>query len=177
MKGLRGFFASAAVALAGAGCGDAPSASPACDDVRRLALLAQSVPDAAYVPCIDVLAPGWEVDSFTADDDGAEIVLDSDRAEEDVAVTLAGGCATAGATRMAPRAAGARTLVVVDAISPSYDARIIDVFPGGCVTLDFSFERGPHIALVADLQRMVSLRSRTEVARQVSDELGARLDP
>ena len=60
---------AAALLAAAAGCGAAPStlvdATPECDPGRRLAILAQAVPTAAYVPCIADDESPWRFSSLT----------------------------------------------------------------------------------------------------------------
>jgi hypothetical protein len=51
------------------------------------------------------------------------------------------------------------------------------VFPGGCVSYAFDFERGPHIALMADLGVLVGLESRRELRGEVRRRLGGELAP
>jgi hypothetical protein len=159
------------------GCADPDTAMPRCDANQRLAVVAQSVPGAAYLPCIGELPPGWEVTSFDVDDDGTRFELRSDRADQPVEVALAGSCARGDATPTAPRASGIRSYLRIDAISPSYAGTFHDVFSGGCITTEFEFERGPHIALIDELRQAVGLATRRQLGRDLEEELGITLDP
>src|SRR5690606_25101549 len=67
--------AAAALAIAGAACADAGTATPRCEPGERLGIVAQSVPGAAYLPCVDELPPGWSVDAFAVDDGGTRFSL------------------------------------------------------------------------------------------------------
>ena len=118
-----------AAILAGA-CGGPDEVAPACEAGQRLAIVAQSVPTASYVPCLGPLPPGWIVDAFDVNDDGARLTLRSDRADRPIVVELAAACAFEEATPTVPRAEGARTYQLVRSISPRYAGRILDVFPG-----------------------------------------------
>jgi hypothetical protein len=166
----------ALIALLGAGCGDDARATPRCRVTQRLGIVAQSVPDAAYVPCIAELPEGWEVRSFDVDDNGAEYVLRSDRDPHDVDVELREGCDVTGAVPIAPRDAGVRSYQQLESTTPRYSGRITDVFPGGCVTYRFDFRRGEHIALLEELGEAVQLYSRRELRRGLDDEFGITLD-
>jgi hypothetical protein len=159
------------------GCADAGTAMPRCQPGQRLGIVAQSVPSASYLPCIEVLPPGWETEAFEVDADGTRFELWSDRADRPVTVELAPTCRRGGSTPVAPRAEGVRSYVRVDSISPRYTGRFFDVFAGGCVTADFSLDRGPHIALVDELRQIVGLYSRRQLSHELADDLGITLDP
>jgi len=150
---------------------------PRCEPDSRLAILAQSVPDAAYVPCIDDLAPGWTFEGLAVDDDGATIALESDRADKGIEVELAASCDVGAATPITPRDEGVRTHHLVESIDPRYAGRFLDVFPGGCVITTYDFERGAHVALVAELRAAVRLFTRIELRQAIGRDLDVRLDP
>jgi hypothetical protein len=165
-----------AVVLAGA-CSAPDEDAPACEPGPRLAIVAQSVPGASYVPCLGVLPAGWSVDAFHVDDDGARFSLRSDRADRPIVVELLSSCALEDATPTVPAAEGVRTYQLVRSISPRYAGRILDVFPGGCVTFDFELLRGPHIALLDELDDAVQLYSRRQLRQELADQLDLTLDP
>jgi hypothetical protein len=162
--------APACAATAGAGM-------PKCEASQRLGIVAQSVPDAAYLPCIAELAPGWSLASFEVDDDGTRFSLRSDRSDRPVDVALAVSCDIGSATPITPREEGVRTYQLAESVSPRYAGRFIDVFANGCVTYEFDFARGPHITLIDDLQRAVQLYPRRLLRQELRDQLGITLDP
>ena len=169
--------AAAAVAVLGGACARAEAAMPRCRPDERLAVVAQSVPGAAYLPCVTALPTGWSFRSLDVDDRGTRLSLRSDRADRPVQVTLAAACDIGRATPVAPRAEGVRTYQRVLSIAPTYRARLYDVFPGGCVAYEFDFERGSHIALTDELQQAVALYSRRQLRQELREHLGVRLDP
>jgi hypothetical protein len=173
----RGGLATLLLAFSLAACADAETAAPTCDRSQRVAIVAQSVPTASFVPCIAELPAGWSVRTFAARRSGTDLVLRSDRAHDDVEVRFRRTCDVRSATPMAPRDDGVRTYVELDAVSPDYAGRMLDVFPGGCVTYEFAFERGPHITLVDDLRVAVGLQARRELRRELREDIGADLDP
>lgn len=152
-------------------------AAPRCEPGMRLATLAQSVPEAAYVPCVEELPAGWTFEGLHVDDDGATMTLESDRADREVRVELAESCDTAEATPITPSDEGVRTYHRVDSIDPRYAGQLLDVFPGGCVAIDYDFERGRHVALVTELQAAVGLFTRLELRQALAMDLDVRLDP
>ncbi len=161
-----------------AGCASLPErAMPRCEADPRLAILAQSVPDAAYVPCIEALPAGWSFEGLDVTDGGARLTLTSDRADRDVRVELVPACDVAEATPIAPRDEGVRTYNLVESVDPRYAGRLFDVFPGGCVISTYDFVRGPHVALVTEMQQAIGLFSRRELRQGIDADLGVRLDP
>lgn len=166
-----------AVSVVLTACANPETAAPRCEPDQRLGVVAQSVRDAAYVPCVTELAPGWHVEKFEVDDGGATLTLRSDRARRPVRVRFGPTCDVGGATPIAPRDEGVRTYVQVLGIEADYAGRMLDVFPGGCVQYEFAFERGPHIALTDELTAIVDLFPRKELRRALRADLGLTLDP
>ena len=163
------------IVLALAGCTSASESAPDCRADQRLALVAQSVPDASYVPCVAGLRAGWRTANFDAETGRTQFDLESDRADHPVTVDLRARCHVGGATAITPRAEGVRTHLRVRSISPRYAGTLYDVFPGGCVTYRFDFERGPHIALMEDFQASLALFSRRELRLQLERDAGITL--
>jgi hypothetical protein len=160
------------VALLAGACAGAERAAPRCDSSERLALVAQSVPEASYLPCIADLAAGWSVTDWEIRSGRTSLTLESDRAAAPVTVELVEQCDPTGATPLTPRDAGVRTQQLLDGITPAYRGTVFDVFPGGCVTYRFDFERGPHIALMDELLASVQLHPRRVLRQELLDQLG-----
>ncbi|MDQ3897350.1 MAG: hypothetical protein M3326_08955 [Actinomycetota bacterium] len=151
---------------------------PECEAGPRLALVAQSVPGAAYVPCVRHLPEEWSVRSFHAGRDGAAFTLvPRGPGSRPVRVEFVAGCDVTGAVPATPRAEGVRTSIRLVAIAPRYTGTLTDAFAGGCVTYRFDFARGPHIALMEQLGAAVGLFSRRELSLDLHHQLGVDLDP
>jgi hypothetical protein len=158
-------------------CGVEDTAAPHCRPDERLGIVAQSVPGAAYVPCLRELPPGWSVASFSVQRDRTRLSLHSDRERRAVRVTLQRACDLRGATPLPPRDEGVRTLQRVTSIAPRYAGTLFDVFPGGCIAYEFDFARGPHIALADEMQRAVGLYPRRQLRDELRSERDITLDP
>ena len=87
---------------------------------------------------------------------------------------MTGSCDIGSATPIAPSAEGTRTYQLIESIDPRYAGSFIDVFPGGCITSTYDFERGPHVALVTELQRAVDVYSRRQLRQELRVDLGCR---
>ena len=167
-----------ATGLALSACGTVEAAAPSCPDAMRLALVAQSVPTASYLPCLHRLPDGWQVTQVDIASGHTILALLSDRAEgRAVVVTLLPSCDAASATAEAPRADGIRTSVYLNSISDRYAGTMYDVFPGGCITYRFDFARGPHIALMEELNDTAGLLARRELRLDLRRQFGVELDP
>lgn len=162
-----------------AGCGvTVETAMPRCTSPERLALVAESVPSAAYVPCVRALPEGWSVAGFRAVRGSSRLSLLSDRSGgRPVDVVLSSRCDVRAASPAAARAQGVRSYVRLRSVSPTYAGTLYDVFAGGCVSYRFAFPRGPHIPLLEDLASAVGLVPRRELRVDLRKELGVELDP
>lgn len=160
------------------GCGSFSDTVPACADPLRVAVIAQSVPGAAYLPCIRDLPPGWETSSFAPSRGGTSFQLDSDRSPgQPVTVRLAATCQTAGASPSPARAPGVLTYTRLSSVSPRFTGTLYDVFPGGCVSYSFDFTLGSQIALMEQFQEAVGLYPRQQLRLVLKQKLGVELDP
>ena len=171
MRRPLSLLAVVALALAAlTGCSVAVAAGPRCGEWERLGLLAQAVPSAAYVPCVATLPAGWSSEQLEVRDGSASFRLLSDRADgRAVVVSLVRHCVTTGATPIPPRPTGGRSAIGLLSIRPRYAGTLFDVFPGGCITSRFDLPRGQHIALMADLERIVGLLARTRLRTELRD--------
>lgn len=175
-----GLAAAALLAMAGlTGCGSLQNPVPGCGDPVRLAIVAQSVPQAAYIPCIRHLSPGWATAAFDPANGSTSFLLLSDRAPgTPVKVRLAGRCRIEGASpSTTPRAPGVITYTRLTSTSPRFAGSMYDVFPGGCVSYRFDFRLGPHIALKEQFQSAVGLYPRQQLRLILKKKLGVELNP
>jgi hypothetical protein len=160
------------------GCSGATADAPRCGSLERVAIIAQSVPSMSYVPCILELPAGWSSGPMRVQNTLTRFSLKSDRAPgHAVEVDVRQECSVSAASPIEPRTPGGRTYLQLRQIDPRYAGTMYDVFPGGCVSYRFDFERGPHIALMAQLQSIVGFIPRPELSRELRDSLGLRLDP
>jgi hypothetical protein len=124
---------------------------------------------------VDRLQTGWRTTDFDAESGRTTFDLESDRADRAVEVELRASCHVDDATPVAPRADGVRTHLSVRSISPRYAGTLYDVFPGGCVSYQFDFERGPHIALMEEFQASLGLFSRLQLRLELRRDAGVTL--
>ena len=166
----------AAVALTG--CATSNDTVPGCGDPLRLAIVAQSVPSASYLPCIRDLPPGWTTAGFDPSQDGTSFLLNSDRSPgQPVTVQLTTACRISGASPSPARAPGVLTYTRLDSVRPRFAGHLYDVFPGGCVTDTFGFSHGSQIALMEQFEQAIGLYPRQQLRLVLKRELGVELNP
>ncbi|MGY1746802.1 hypothetical protein [Blastococcus sp. SYSU D00695] len=188
MSGRRGRRAAGVlVLLAAGGCtsgGTGVSHSvPACsggDDgtaANGVVLMAQAVPSASWVPCVGGVPLGWDFAGLDARRGSARFWLDSDRdGHHAIEVRLEASCDTGGATAVPSDREGLTRLERVVQVAPEYHGRRFYLFDGGCITVVFTLAgeyRGEPLALAT---QGIGVVSRADLAAQVREETGGRLD-
>ena len=160
-----------------AGCAASGGTVAGCGDPLRLAIIAQSVPSASYLPCIRGLAPGWDSAGFDPTQVGTSFLLNSDRSPgQPVTVRLTSSCNVSGASPSPPRALGALTYTRLDSISPRFAGTLYDVFTGGCIRYRFDFAPGSQIALAEQFKDAIGLYPR-QLRLVLKQKLGIELSP
>ena len=125
-----------------------------CDSREPLWLMAQAVPSATLVPCMQLVPVGWTVAEVRVQDGRSRITFDTDRAgKAAVVVELAASCDLAGAVEMSSEQPGARRYVQINRSAPKFSATSFYVFSGGCVVERF----GPDAARQAEFASTASL--------------------
>jgi tRNA A-37 threonylcarbamoyl transferase component Bud32 len=109
-----------------------------CSNLEPLWLMAQSVPSASLIPCLQFASVDWTVAKVAVNNGRSVITLDHDRAgKAAMVVRLSASCDLAGATEVTSEQSGARRYLRVDRNSTEFSATRAYTFPGGCVTQRF----------------------------------------
>ena len=142
-------------------------------------LMAQSVPTATWVPCLQSALPlGWNFHHLDARDTVSVFSLDSDRdGQEAIKVRFEASCDTSGATEIASDQEGMDRLERVTQTTPTFEGKRYYVFEGGCITYVFTLtgdsdNRGEALALAT---QSVGAITRDDLSDQVRDESDGRL--
>jgi hypothetical protein len=160
------------------GCAAFSEAVPSCENPLRLAIVAQSLPTASYLPCIRELPQGWSTSGFNPTQGGTSFLLTSDRSpEQPVKVQLVATCRPGIASPSPPRAPGVLTYTRLTSIAPRFAGTLYDVFPGGCVSYAFDFPLGQQIALIEQFEGAIGLYPRQQLRLVLKQKLGVELDP
>ena len=185
MRAARALWALAGTILL-AGCAEVSygtNDSLACrlgaDDqpANGVLLMAQSVPTADWVPCVEAVPLGWHLTGLQAENGSARFWLDSDRhGQHAIGVRLTASCDTAGATEIASEREGLRRYERVRQVSPQYIGTRFYVFDGGCISLLFRFGGEQRAEPLGVATQGLGVRSRDDLRDHVRAETGGRLE-
>jgi membrane-associated phospholipid phosphatase/tRNA A-37 threonylcarbamoyl transferase component Bud32 len=147
-----------------------------CDSREALWLMAQAVPSASLVPCVQLLPVGWTLADVKVQDGRARISFDTDRAgAAAVVMELTASCDLAGASEVTSEQSGARRYLRVDRNSTEVSATRAYTFPGGCVTQRFR-GAGPSALRLSDTAAVeFGFITRDELRQVLSRQSGGRL--
>ena len=144
--------------------------SPTCRPQAVGVLMAQAVPSATAVPCIDALPTGRSFSALTARNGEARFWLDSDRAgARAVTVRFTEDCDSSDARPVPSDEAG------IDRYDASGGGERFYRLPGGCVTYDYSASALADPELVAAVEESLGFLSRNELVAYVQKESGQPL--
>jgi tRNA A-37 threonylcarbamoyl transferase component Bud32/membrane-associated phospholipid phosphatase len=149
-------------------------------DEDVLPLVAQAVPSASLVPCLEVETPGWDFHLADVKNGAARIFLRAERPHprtELAEVALTAGCDVSGLRAEASDELGTQMFVRVHELSNQrYAATHYYLFDGGCVRYDMDLHGSGRTALADQLVREVmGFVSRGEVALDFEQATGQRL--
>jgi hypothetical protein len=147
-----------------------------CRDHEALWLMAQAVPSATLLPCLEAAPPGWSLSDVKAGSGFASIVFDTDRPYRAAGVTveLRPSCDLAGATEVRSELAGVRRYLRIDrGAVPSSFIRTY-VFQGGCVSQRV-VASGPSQELVGTSQSAFGFVTRAALGQELAKRSDGRL--
>jgi tRNA A-37 threonylcarbamoyl transferase component Bud32 len=147
-----------------------------CTQLEPLWLMAQSVPSASLVPCVQLLPVGWSVVEVAVNSGRSLITVDHDRAgRAAVVVQLTASCDLAGAVEVTSEQSGARRYLRIDRNAPEFSATRSYVFPGGCITERFTAPAASGQQLTGETSSAIGFVSREELRQALSQRSDGRL--
>lgn len=161
-------------------CTSASATLPACSrpDDPVFVLVAQSVPSATRLPCIEDLPIGWGFAGSEIQDDRTRLWLDHDRAGvHAVAITLAAACDVSAAVEIPPSSdeAGMRVYQEPRSLKPTFEGSRYQVFEGGCIEYDYSFSSRAESTLAIEADLALSTIERALIVREVRERVDLTL--
>jgi hypothetical protein len=147
-----------------------------CSDQEALWLMAQAVPTAAMVPCVELAPDGWSLNDVKVGRGFASIVFNTDRPMQEAAVTidLDTSCDLAGATEISSEQPGSRRFIRIDRDARPERVTRTYVFQGGCVSERFLSPDSPE-RLAADASSSIGFVTREQLAVDLSRRSDGRL--
>jgi tRNA A-37 threonylcarbamoyl transferase component Bud32/membrane-associated phospholipid phosphatase len=148
-----------------------------CGDLEPLWLMAQSVPSASLIPCLQLVPVDWKVAEVAVNNGRSVVTLDHDRGgRAAMVVRLSASCDLAGATEVTSEQQGARRYLRVDRNSTEFSATRAYTFPGGCVTQRFR-AAGPSALRLSDTASTeFGFITRAELRQALSQRSHGRLE-
>jgi hypothetical protein len=148
-----------------------------CEPHEPLLLMAQSVPTASLVPCIEILPAGWTLDkdSMVVGNDRSRFTMTSDRGG--VLVTeLTASCDLGGAVELTSERPGARRYVRIERNATGVAMTRVYTFPGGCVTQRLVAPEASRQQLASEALFALGFTTRDALAAALRDDSGGRLE-
>ena len=153
-------------------------ASPDCGTGRLMVLMAQAVPEATQVPCLEALPAGWELHGVHVERHEASFSLDSDQAgDKAVRATLQrpADCDVSDAMATPSDEVGTDRFELPARLPPELRTTRFYLFPGGCVTYEFQFNQGGSPELIFDVEEALGFVPRAQLVEHVRDLNGLAL--
>jgi tRNA A-37 threonylcarbamoyl transferase component Bud32/membrane-associated phospholipid phosphatase len=147
----------------------------ACTDLEPLWLMAQSVPSASLVPCVDSLPAGWSVGGVTVND-GRSVIRLYDRPGPDAAVVrLSADCDVQGAKLVSSSQPETRRYMRIEGQAPQTSVTVFEVFPGGCVTTGSTAPAAYQAELSTQATALLGFTSRQTLQQLLEQRSDGRL--
>ena len=124
------------------------------EPARGVVLMAQAVPSAAWVPCLDAVPVGVRA----------------------IEARLTESCDTRDATEIPSDREGLRRLELVTQVHPQYVGTRFYVFDGGCLAMVFRLDGDYRAEPLAVATESIDVVRRANVAAYVHEDSGGRLD-
>jgi hypothetical protein len=165
------------LASCSARAGDASEANCPIEDGELFVLMAQSVPSATLIPCIEALPAGWTYGGSDVSNAVARFWLDSDRGGyHAVEVSLEASCRITGAVDVTNSTSEGGVRVYLDEFDlHPFSANKYFLFPGGCVTYRYRFGAQAQATLALEADEAVTFGLRTVLVAKIQEELGLTL--
>jgi tRNA A-37 threonylcarbamoyl transferase component Bud32 len=146
-----------------------------CAPHEPLLLMAQSVPTAELVPCVEILPAGWTLGDTLVGNGRSRFTLTSDRGG--VLVTeLTASCDLAGAVELTSERPGARRYLRVERTAAGVAMTRAYTFPGGCVTQRLVAPEASRQKLASESSSALGFTTRDALAAALRRASGGRLD-
>jgi membrane-associated phospholipid phosphatase/tRNA A-37 threonylcarbamoyl transferase component Bud32 len=148
-----------------------------CSDQEALWLMAQAVPTAAAVPCVQLDPAGWSLNDVKAGSGFASIVFDVVQPYQAVAavtVDLLPSCDLAGATEVSSEQPQARRYIRIDRSATPTRVTRLYTFEGGCIAERFVSDLAPE-RLAAEASSTFGFVTRSQLNRDLSRRSDGRL--
>ena len=139
--------------------------------------MAQSVPEAALVPCVQLVPPGWTLADVRVRKGLSQLTFDTDRAgQAAVVVELTASADLAGAVEVTSEQPGARRYVLVERDAQPPSSTRVYVFDGGAVAIRFTAPTPQQLQrLAGEASSAIGFITREQLRQALSRRTDGRL--
>jgi hypothetical protein len=146
-----------------------------CEPHEPLVLMAQSVPTASLVPCIELLPVGWTLGDVVVGNGRSRFTMTSDRGGVLVAELVA-SCDLAGAVELTSEQPGARRFLRIERNPAGVTMTRVYSFPGGCVSQRLVAPEVSRQQLASESSSALGFTTRDALAAALRRDSDGRLD-
>jgi membrane-associated phospholipid phosphatase/tRNA A-37 threonylcarbamoyl transferase component Bud32 len=147
-----------------------------CTHLEPLWLMAQAVPSASLVPCLDHLPVGWSVGSVAVNDGRSVVSLDHDRAgNAAVVLRLTATCDPGDAVEVYSQVPGVRRYERIEYPTGRFVARWYEQFRGGCVAYRLESAADTNGQFAAETALMFDFRTHAALGQALEQRSAGRL--
>jgi hypothetical protein len=145
-----------------------------CEPHEPLLLMAQSVPTASLVPCVEILPVGWTLGDVVVGDGRSRFTMTSDRGGVLVA-ELTAACDLGGSVELTSERQEARRYLRSERNAAGVVLTRSYTFPGGCVTQRLAAPEASRQQLAGESSFALSFTTRDALAAALRRDSGGRL--
>jgi tRNA A-37 threonylcarbamoyl transferase component Bud32/membrane-associated phospholipid phosphatase len=146
-----------------------------CEPHEPLLLMAQSVPTASLVPCIELLPVGWTLGDVVVGNGRSRFTMTSDRGGV-LVVELTASCHLAGAVELTSEQPGARRYLRIERNPAGVTMTRTYSFPGGCVSQRLVAPEVSRQQLAGESSSALSFTTRDALAAALRRDSDGRVD-
>ena len=151
------------------------SGEPACGTNDVMILMAQSVPTATAVPCVQSMPAGWQATQVTVRRNRGRFNLQTDDHRVEVTLRPPGACAEVAGEEVPSDELDMRRFVQPIELTRRVLVTTTYVSPGACVTYDFDLAEGADPSLVVELESALAFQPRSTLVTEVDERSGLSL--
>jgi membrane-associated phospholipid phosphatase/tRNA A-37 threonylcarbamoyl transferase component Bud32 len=148
---------------------------PTCEANDVMVVMAQAVPTATAIPCVESFPAGWHSDVVYVSNGRGRFRLNAGENGVEVTLRPLEACSVDAAFESPSDEVGMRRYVEPTQLPPDVRATTTYLSAGACVTYDYEFHDVPSASLIVALDRALAFQPRSELVTEVEKRTGLRL--
>jgi membrane-associated phospholipid phosphatase/tRNA A-37 threonylcarbamoyl transferase component Bud32 len=148
---------------------------PTCEANDVMVVMAQAVPTATAIPCVESFPAGWRSDVVYVSDGRGRFRLNAGDNRVDVTLRPPEACSVDATFEAPSDEVRMRRFIEPTQLPPDVRATTTYLSAGACVTYDYEFDDVPSASLIVALDRALAFQPRSELVAEVDERTGLRL--